>query len=356
MRLGQWIGFLALLISLYILWKIRQVLLLAFTAVVLATALNQLVKRLERQGVHRGIGIALTVTGVLIVLALLIALIVPPFFKQLPALIEAVPRGLDRLRVWFEALRSQIPGQTDDEVGIFTRLTQQLPDFISRVFGSFYGLFTYSIEIILNLLLVLVVTIMLLANPRSYQRVFLLLFPKFYQQRIDTILSECEIALSAWLVGILFNMTVITVFSGLGLWFLGVPLPLANASLAGLLTFIPNLGPTLSVIPPAALALLDAPWKVGAVVGLYVVIQQLESNVLTPLVMKHQVSLLPAITLLSQVAFSIFFGFMGLLLALPLLVVAQVCLKNVLVEDVMSHWESDETGNSSYAKRMKDEG
>lgn len=72
------------------------------------------------------------------------------------------------------------------------------------------------------------------------------------------------------------------------------------------------------------------------------VIQQIETNVLTPLVMKHQVSLLPAITLLAQVAFSIFLGFMGLLLALPLLVLAQVCLKGVLVEDVMSQWESSE--------------
>ncbi|MBD1999254.1 AI-2E family transporter [Leptolyngbya sp. FACHB-541] len=339
MRLGHWVGFLALVLSLYILWKIRQVLLLAFTAVVLATVLNQLVKRLERGGIHRGFGIVLSVTTVLILFAILVALIIPPFFDQLPQLINAIPQGLDQLRVSFERLSERIPGQAEDNVGILTRLTQQLPDFISQLFGNFYGLFTNSIEIILSLLLVLVVTIMLLASPRSYRRAFLLIFPRFYRRRVDKILSECEIALTGWLIGILFNMTVIAVLSGLGLWFLGVPLPLANASLAGLLTFIPNLGPTLSVIPPAALALLDAPWKALAVVGLYVLIQQVESNVLTPLVMRHQVSLLPAVTLLSQLAFSIFFGFMGLLLALPLLVVAQVCLKEVLVEDVMNDWE-----------------
>ncbi|MEI2582634.1 AI-2E family transporter [Scytonema sp. PRP1] len=339
MRLGHWVGFLALVLSLYILWRIRQVLLLAFTAVVLATVLNQLVKRLERGGLHRGFGIVLSVTTVLILFAILVALIIPPFFDQLPQLISAIPQGLDQLRVWFEGLSERIPGQAEDNVGILTRLTQQLPDFLSQLFGNFYGLFTNSIEIILSLLLVLVVTIMLLASPRSYRRAFLLVFPRFYRRRVDNILSECELALTGWLIGILFNMTVIAVLSGLGLWFLGVPLPLANASLAGLLTFIPNLGPTLSVIPPAALALLDAPWKALAVVGLYVLIQQVESNVLTPLVMRHQVSLLPAVTLLSQLAFSIFFGFMGLLLALPLLVVAQVCLKEVLVEDVMNDWE-----------------
>jgi predicted PurR-regulated permease PerM len=92
-----------------------------------------------------------------------VALIVPPLFDQLPPLTQVVPRGLDRFRAWFETLRSRIPGQADDEISIFTQLTQQLPDFISRVFGNFYDLFTYSVEIILNLLLVLVVTIMLLA-------------------------------------------------------------------------------------------------------------------------------------------------------------------------------------------------
>jgi predicted PurR-regulated permease PerM len=338
-RLGHWVGFLALVLSLYILWRIRQVLLLAFTAVVLATVLNQLVKRLERGGLHRGFGILISVTALLILFAILVALIIPPFFDQLPQLINAIPQGLDQLRVWFKELSERIPGQTGDDVGILTRLTQQLPDFISQLFGNFYGLFTNSIEIILSLLLILVVTIMLLASPGSYRRAFLLVFPRFYRRRVDNILAECEIALTGWLIGILFNMTVIGVFSGLGLWLLGVPLPLANASLAGLLTFIPNLGPTLSVIPPTALALLDAPWKALAVVGLYVLIQQVESNILTPLVMRHQVSLLPAVTLLSQLAFSIFFGFMGLLLALPLLVVAQVCLKEVLVEDVMNDWE-----------------
>ncbi|MBD2465496.1 AI-2E family transporter [Oscillatoria sp. FACHB-1407] len=339
MRLGQWVGFLALIISIYILWRIHQVLLLAFTAVILATVINQLVKRLEQKGLHRGFGIAVSITTLLVVFAVLFALIIPPFFDQLPQLISAVPQGLDQLRVWIERLSDQIPGQLGDGTGILTRLTQQLPDFINQLFGNFYSLFTNSVEIILSLLLVLIVTIMLLASPNAYRRVFLLIFPKFYRQRVNNILLKCEVALTGWLIGILFNMTVIAVFSGLGLWLLGVPLPLANASLAGLLTFIPNLGPTLSVIPPAALALLESPWKALAVIGLYVLIQQVESNILTPLVMRHQVSLLPAITLLSQLAFSIFFGFMGLLLALPLLVVAQVCLKEVLVEDIMNDWQ-----------------
>jgi predicted PurR-regulated permease PerM len=105
-----------------------------------------------------------------------------------------------------------------------------------------------------------------------------------------------------------------------------------------LLTFIPNIGPTLSVIPPIAIALLEDPWKALAVLILYIIIQQIESNLLTPLVMAQQVSLLPAVTLLAQVFFATFFGFLGLLLALPLTVVGQVWLKEVLLEDILDNW------------------
>ena len=135
-------------------------------------------------------------------------------------------------------------------------------------------------------------------------------------------------------------MLVITLLSWLGLSLLGVKLSLANALLAGLLTFIPNIGPVLSCIPPIALALIDAPWKAIAVLILYILIQQIESNLLTPLVMKQQVSILPVITLLAQATFAVFFGFIGLFLALPLAVVAQVWIEEVLIKDILSNWKS----------------
>jgi predicted PurR-regulated permease PerM len=137
---------------------------------------------------------------------------------------------------------------------------------------------------------------------------------------------------------------VIGGLSGLGLFALGVPLPLANGIFAGLLTFLPNIGAALSVVPPIAISLLDvdAPWKPIAVLVLYFVVQQVETNLLTPYVMAQQVSLLPAVTLMSQVFFATFFGFLGLLLALPLTVVGQVWLQEVLIKDVLDIWTEEE--------------
>ena len=185
----------------------------------------------------------------------------------------------------------------------------------------------------------MILTLMLLADPYPYRQGFIRLFPSFYRRRVAEILVLCDRALQGWLKGILFNMLVITTLSFFGLLALQVPLALSQALLAGILTFIPNIGPGLSVVSPMAIALLDGPWKSVAVLVLYIVIQQVESNLLTPLVMAQQVSLLPAVTLLAQVFFATFFGFLGLLLALPLTVVGQVWFKEVLLKDILDSWD-----------------
>ena len=181
---------------------------------------------------------------------------------------------------------------------------------------------------------------MTLAEPLSYRKAFIQLFPSFYRRRIEGILDECEIALGRWVIGALISMSVITFLSLIGLSVLQVPLALAHAVLAGLLNLIPNIGPGLSVIPPVTIALLDSPLKAGFVLILYFLIQQFESNLLTPYVMAQQVALLPAVTLIAQVFFATFFGFLGLLLALPLTVVAQVWIREALIKDILNQWSA----------------
>ncbi|MBL1178257.1 AI-2E family transporter [Pantanalinema sp. GBBB05] len=347
MGLGKWIGLVIFIAALYIVWQIRQILLLIFAAVVLATALERLVHLFQRLGVKkRGIAIALTVGLLLGVAAGFLFVIVPPFMDQLQQLANLIPTGFDRIQSGIEWLQDFVTQQDAFKIDSLSGLTEQLQSFVSRQFGNLFTLFSNSIGILLNTLFVLVLSIMLLANPSAYQKGFILLFPSFYRRRARHVLQRCNTALGGWAIGILFNMTVIAGFSGIGLWILHVPLVLANAILAGILTFIPNVGPTLSVIPPAALALLDAPWKALLVVILYIAIQQLESNILTPLVMEKQVSLLPAVTLASQVIFASFFGFLGLFLALPLVVVLQVWIKEILVKDILNHWKEPKSDRS----------
>ena len=341
MRLGQWLGLLALVISLYILWQIRQVVLLVFAAVVLATILNRVVRWLQRYRIKRGFAIAITVVVLLALIAGFFALIVPRIVEQLQQLVALLPRISAQVRTWLDSLQSLIPGQIIENFQGINALTQNLQTWIGRLLGNFVVILNNSLAAVLSLLLFLVLTVMTLVNPAQYRRVFILAFPAFYRRRVDEILSECEISLVGWIRGTLLVMLAIAVLSFIGLSLLGVPLPLVNAALAGLLEFIPNVGPTLSVIPPALLALLDAPWKAIAVIVLYIVIQQIESLILVPLVMKQAVDLLPVFTILAVIVFASFFGFLGLFLAIPLLIVSQIWLKEVLVKDILNRWQGE---------------
>jgi predicted PurR-regulated permease PerM len=353
MNLGTLVGFLAVIIALYILWQIKQVLLLAFAAVVFATIINRLVRLLQKQfNLNRKTAIALAVGGVLIFVSGFIALIIPPFVEQFQELVTLVPVGLEQLSNWIKGLSNLLPSYLVRDFRGLETITQNLRSLIESFVSNFFDLFSSTLGVFLNIFLVIVVTIMLLANPTAYRQIFLLMFPAFYRQRIKFILQKCEKNLGGWAIAILFNMAVITILSGIGLWALGVKLPLANSLLAGILTFIPNIGAVLSFVPPTAMALLDAPWKAAAVVILYILIQQIETNILTPIVMERQVSLLPAITLLSQIAFAAFFGVLGLFLALPITVVAQVWIKEIIVKDILDRWQREPKDKSFNSRKL----
>ncbi|MBD1933893.1 MULTISPECIES: AI-2E family transporter [Cyanophyceae] len=341
MKLGQLIGFFAIVVSLYILWQIRDLLLLLFAAIVLATALNRLSLRLQRSGMQHGLAVLCSIALLLALIVGFFWLIVPPFAVQFEELTQRVPQGFERLNNWTDYWRERVPTQLVPYLPDVDSISQQVQPLLNRLLGGSVAFFSSSLGVILRVLLVLVLTGMLLANPQAYRKGFVRLFPSFYRRRVDGILDQCEVALGRWLGGALISMSVVALMSMVGLSILRIPSPLAQGILAGVLNLIPNLGPTISVIPPMAIALLEAPWKSAAVFGLYFAIQQIESNFLTPYVMAQQVSLLPAVTLLSQVFFATFFGFLGLFLALPLTVVGQIWVKEVLIKDVLDQWRSD---------------
>lgn len=339
MKIGEWVGLIALAVSLVILWQIRSALMLIFAAIVLASALNTIAQRLQRFGLKRGGSIFSAILLVVGLLSLSLWLIVPPFMDQFQQMMTLFPKGVDRFNTNFDSFKNSLPPFISSSIPDPEGLLQQLQPLVNQFLSGSVALASGTLGGLLNVLLVLILAIMFLVEPDQYRRAFIRFFPSFYRHRIEVILDRCGESLRGWLVGILFNMLVIGGFSGIGLWILGVKLPLANGIFAGLLTFIPNLGAALSIVPPMMIALLDAPWKSIAVLVLYFLVQQLETNLLTPYVMSQQVSLMPAVTLMSQVFFATFFGFLGLLLALPLTVVGQIWLHEILIKDVLDQWK-----------------
>jgi predicted PurR-regulated permease PerM len=338
LKFGQWLGVVAIGISLYIMWQIRQILLLFFAAIVLANALNLLVTKFQKWKIKRAYAVALSGFLLVAILVGFFWLIVPPFVNEFEQLVRLVPQGIDESIAWIEELSNRLDPELIQVLPTVEQLTEQLQPLVNQIAGRGLGFFYTFLGIPLSLLFLLVLTFMLLADPHPYRQGFIRLFPSFYRRRVDEILVICDRALKEWLTGIVFNMVAMAMLSFLGLLVLKIPLALSQATIAGLFSFIPTIGPVLSVVPPIAIALLEDPWKALAVLIYYIVMQQVESQVLTRFIIKHQISLFPAITLLAQLFFATVFGVLGLFLAFPLIIVGQIWLQEVLIKDVLDRF------------------
>jgi predicted PurR-regulated permease PerM len=341
----------ALIAAGLILWNLRQWLLLLFAAIVLALALCSLVDALQRRfPMRRSIALLASLSGLGLLLTVLMAVLVPPFVDEFALLLQKLPQaarallqlGLHGLDQVSEALYGVDAMPDLEQLGLQSQSI--LPDtstLASGVGSGLIGLLGLAGNLGsagLSLLFVVAAALMVTVQPQAYRRVGILLVPSFYRRRANQILTLCGDALNSWMVGVGISSLAVFLLCGIALWLLGVKLVLANALLAGVLNVIPNVGPTMSTVFPMAVALLDAPWKAAAVLGAYVVIQNLESYVITPSVMHHQVKLLPGLTLAAQVLFTVVFGPLGLLMALPLAVVLQVLIGEVLIKDVLNRW------------------
>lgn len=348
MKLGDWISLLCLVAALYILWAIRSLLLLAFAAIVIAIALNNLTRKIQGLNIPRRFAIPLAILTSLVVAALFLWGIVPPFVQQFSLLIELLVRFAQTLPDRLMQLQANLPERIRlPELNEFLAWLTAPDSPVLSVFSNFFSVFNSSLKVfnsslrvLVQILFVTILALMMLVNPTAYLEGVLLLFPSFYRQRAREIFGKCELALGNWLGGIAISSLFIFFLSFFGLLALGIDLAFAHALLAGVLNFIPNLGPTLSMVFPIIVALLsEEPWKALAVIVLYIIIQQIESYWVTPTIMAHQVSLLPAFTLIAQIFFASIFGFLGLLLALPLTVVAKTWLQELLIKDVLDHWK-----------------
>ncbi len=348
MKLINWVYFIILILLLLALWQFRQVVLLVFLALILAIALNSIARAIvNRLKVPRVVAVFLTVALLSGSIAVFVRIVLPPFLAQFQQLLTVLPEAIEEISQQVDAIVNNppawLPKPEIDLLPHAPELIEQGGSILQGVFGNFFSFFSSSVAVILQLLLVLLLMLMMLGEPQVYRNFAVRLFPEFYRSRADEILDQCEVNLLSWMRGVTIDSSVIAVATGIGLTVLGVPFAYANALLAGGLNFIPNIGPTLSIVFPVLLALGDSPQKAIAVVLLYVAIQNIEAYLISPLVMKNQVSLIPAITLVSQIFFATFLGPIGLALALPLTVVSKTWIEEAWLKDVLDRWQKPET-------------
>ena len=184
-------------------------------------------------------------------------------------------------------------------------------------------------------LLIFVGAVYLAADPRPYQTGLLKLVPPDHRPLAKTALDETDRALRLWLLGQLVSMTVIGVLTGVGLALVGLPSALALGLLAGLLAFVPLVGPIVATIPALLLALAEGGATVGWTLAVILVVQQVEEQLVMPLVQQRMVDLPPALTLFAIVASGTLFGPLGVLLGAPLTVIVFVLVKRLYVREAL---------------------
>jgi predicted PurR-regulated permease PerM len=350
----------ALLAGIYIavrlLWVGRSVFLIGFFGVLLGIVLSAGVDRLQRFRIPRGLGAVLIVLVALGALTGLGLLIAPQISGQLKEMREQLPQAIERVERWIqqrgggvaEIIRA-IPdttGQQADTAGVEGKerqggqapamdirrgLTQQL----AGAGRHFFSVFSSTVSVLGGLIVLLFVAIFVAADPGLYHRGLMHLFPHRARRKAGEVLSATATTLRRWLVMQMIGMVAIGSVTTAVLLLLDVKAAIALGIIAGLLEFIPYMGPILSAIPAIAMALVDGPEKAVSVALAYTAIQQLEGMVLQPLLMKEGLQLPPVITILGQALFALVFGFLGVLLAVPILATVMVPVKMLYVRDVV---------------------
>ncbi|CAO3400159.1 AI-2E family transporter [Azospirillum palustre] len=308
------------------LWRISGTLLLIFTGVLFAILLQRLTGYVQRA---TGLGHGWSLAIVLLTLVLLVGgggwLMGTSMAAQLGQLQEQVTKAMGMLP---DGWRDRIMEQGKEWPWM-----NQLSSFASGL-----------VYVIGDAVVVMFAALYLAASPGLYQRGVVLLVPPRGQKRACEVMDVAGDSLWKWLIGQLVAMAAVGTMIAVGLWLLGIPSALALGIVAGLMEFIPLVGPFLAAVPALLIGFAQSPQDALWVAGLYLVIQQIEGNVITPLLQKRVVDLPPVVTIGAIAAGGVLFGIMGMFLATPLAVVVLVLVNLLYIEDKLGqprHFPSD---------------
>ncbi|GAA4307868.1 AI-2E family transporter [Nibribacter koreensis] len=320
-----------LLAVLYIVIKLAfQVLLVFFAAVLFGILLHGLSSWL-----HRKTRIAYSWALGLVCL-LIVGIAVGGFLALGPSLSEQTQELQQKLPDVLQKLEAKVKTLPMGEQMIKQLPTQEeLMNSKGASFKNAIALFSSSLGALANILIVLVIGIYLASSPQESASGVVRLVPKVHRPRAREVVHVLRFTLWGWLKGTLLAMLVIGTLTSIGLMIIGVPLALLLGVFAGLLEFVPNIGPFIASAPAILLALVEDPNKALTVVIFFIAIQSLEGYVLTPLVQKHIIDLPPVLTIMGQVLMGIIAGPWGLLLAVPMVAVIMVLVKMLYIEDVL---------------------
>jgi predicted PurR-regulated permease PerM len=353
-----------LAVLLLLLWHTRTLVLTVFLGVLFALAVSSGVDRLQRWRVPRGVAAPLIVILFVGLLGGFGTWIGPTVREQTIELRTKLPEALGKLEAWVRSrgggIIATITGLTEESppkgpppnvaptpldsaaagLPIQPPTDRPGPSLRDRLLAQLGGAGRYflpvissTLAVVAGIVLVLFLAIYLAIDPSIYRRGLLHLIPRRSRPKTDEVLGAIAGTLRKWLVTQLIAMVVIGSVTTAVLLALNVRAAIPLGILAGLLEFVPTLGPILSALPAIAMGFVDSPQKALAVTIAYVGIQFLENHLLIPILMKEGIDLPPALTIVMQALMAIVFGILGLLVAVPLLATIMIAVRMATAED-----------------------
>lgn len=318
--------------------QVITVLLLLFAGIlfgVLLRVLRDLMSRLT--GLNNGFSLTAVITLFCLVVAGSVVFLGPKVYKQAHNFYQEIPQKWDEIRSeiavyrWGQELSNENPNFRDifedesNNVGEDHDMTQFVVGLISNIAA-----------LLAAILLVLVTGIYIASSPVMYSNGLLHLIPRQWRKEAVDIMNEISLSIQWWMVGQICAMLFIGTLTTFGLWLIGMPYPLLFGIFAALTNFIPNLGPVIAAVPTFLIALTESTELAIYVIIFFTIVQCIEGYLITPLIHQRTTEIPPLLIIATQFILFYLVGFLGVLLAVPIVVVTMVILKRVYVEDILN--------------------
>jgi predicted PurR-regulated permease PerM len=354
-------------LGLVFVWEIRGTLMLTFAAVILVVLFTMpvrlLVKRFE---MNRVVAIIVSVVGFFIILGLIGIPILRTIGSQSQVLAGQIQLGLEQVResitrealiTRFSFLDGLIPSDINDllSIDLINQTVSQLTEAVGTLGGTVLPVVGGVANTILSALIIFFLSMYLLAEPDLYVNGIIKLTPIWYRERMLSILRRLDSTLRAWLSVTGVSMIVVALLTGLGLALLGIEEWLALGVLAGVLSFIPNFGPVVALVPSVAVAIVQAPDNVIWVVVIIYGVSFFQSQVVSPVLASERMNMPAILILLGQIIFGFFFGFLGLMLAVPLSACVAVLVDEMYVKDVLGDVPKEKVAEAASSGEVSEE-
>lgn len=318
-------------LALVLLWAIREIIIMILIAWVLSMALHPWVDRLQRWHIPRALGILSVYAGAAVVASVVIILLVPPVTNELSSIAANFPDYYEPINASLANIRAT--GESFGLSSAFQNAMNNAINGVAELTNGIYSTVSSVLSGVITLVGILVIAFYMTIEQEGIRKFAQSLSPISYQPYVMHKINQIQRRLSGWLGGQLILMLFVGTLVGVSLWLIGVPYSLVLGILAGILEFIPIVGPTMAAIPAIFFAFTDfadAPYKPFVVLAVFIVIQQIENQLLVPRIMKRAVGLNPIIIIIALLIGAKLGGFVGVVLSIPFVAIIDVFLADFI--------------------------